>query len=487
MLVIAVVAGGIVADAAYRGTQRATAANATVGTVRSSAAGRLIPSGFVGLSLEIRGIETFTGTDPDNVNPVLEQLIRNLSPGQRPEIRLGGDTTDWTWYPIRGKARPLGVRYSLSKQWLAVVKSFAAAINARMIFGINFEVDSASVAATEARAIVSGIGAPWLEALALGNEPELYSSQTWFALHGRKYYGRPRSYSFGDYLNDYAAIARALPRVPLAGPDVGSPSYIGDLGPFLRSEPRVRIAALHRYPLVQCQTAPKVTIAELLSPASTTGLADGLAAPVRVAASHGVPLRLDETNSVSCGGEPGVSNTFASALWSLDAMFELARVGVQGVNVHSKLGTANALWVFSQAGGRWQAAVAPDYYGLLAFAQAAPAGSRLVRVPSSGSGPVHVWATLGPDRKLRVVVINFDTHASHDVVVRAPGTTGGLLERLSAPSAAATGHVTLGGQSFGSSTTTGVLPGSPHETPLKASGGGYRVTLPAASAAILTL
>jgi hypothetical protein len=367
------------------------------------------------------------------------------------------------------------------------VKSLAAAIDARMIVGINFEVDSASVAAAEARAIVSGIGSPWLEALALGNEPELYGSQTWFALNGRKYYGRTRSYSFGDYLNDYAAIARALPRVPLAGPDVGSPSYIAGLGQFLQSEPRVRIATLHRYPLVQCQPTPKVTIAELLSPASTTGLADGLAAPVGVAASHGVPLRLDETNSVSCGGEPGVSNTFASALWSLDAMFELARVGVQGVNVHSKLGTANALWVFSQAGGRWRAVVEPDYYGLLAFAQAAPAGSRLVRVPGSGSGPVHVWATLGADRKLRVVVINLDPHASHDVVVRAPGTKGGVLARLSAPSAAATGHVTLGGQSFGSSTTTGLLPGSPHEAPLRSSGGGYRVTLPAASAAILTL
>jgi hypothetical protein len=486
MLVIAVIAGGIVADAADRGAQRATA-NATVVTARSSAAGRQIPAGFVGLSLEIRGIETFTGTDPHNVNPVLEQLIRNLAPGQRPEIRLGGDTTDWSWYPIRGRARPLGVRYSLSKQWLAVVKSFAAAINARMIFGINFEVDSASVAAAEARAIVSGIGAPWLEALALGNEPELYSSQTWFALHGRKYYGRPRSYNFGAYLNDYAAIVRALPRVTLAGPDVGSPSFIAGLGQFLQSEPRVRIATLHRYPLVQCQTAPKVTIAELLSPASTSGLADGLAASVGVAASHGVPLRLDETNSVSCGGEPGVSNSFASALWSLDAMFELARVGIQGVNVHSKLGTSNALWVFSQAGGRWRAAVEPDYYGLLAFAQAAPAGSRLVRVPGSGSWPVHVWATLGPDRKLRFALINFDTHASHEVVVRAPGTSGGLLERLSAPSAAATGHVTLGGQSFGSSTTTGLLAGTPHETQLRSSGGSYRVTLPAASAAILTL
>ncbi len=40
-------------------------------------------------------------------------------------------------------------------------------------------------------------------------------------------------------------------------------------------------------------------------------------------------------NSVTGGGAKGVSNTFASALWALDTLFELAQAGVSGVNVHT--------------------------------------------------------------------------------------------------------------------------------------------------------
>jgi Glycosyl hydrolase family 79 C-terminal beta domain len=468
----------------------ASAAGATVVTV-GGFPGRVIAPGFVGPSLEIRGIETFTGTDPHAVNPVFEQLIRNLAPGQRPVIRLGGDTTDWTWYPIRGMRRPLGVRYSLSKQWLAVVKSFAEAVNAHLIMGVNFEVDSARVAGAEARAIASGIGSPWLQALALGNEPELYSGLEWYGLNGHAYYGRARGYNFASYLKDYSSVLRALPRtVPVAGPDAGSQTTISaNMGQFLRAHQRVRIATVHKYPLEQCAPTPRVTIAELLSPASTRGLTADLGPSVRAAHAHGIPLRVDETNSVSCGGAPGVSDTFASALWSLDSMFEFAHAGVDGVNVHSKLGTANALWSFSQAGSRWQAVVNPDYYGLLAFAQAVPAGSRLLPVSGAGAGNLHVWATRGPDGTPRVVLINLDTGSAHTVIVRglsaAAGT--GALERLSAPRAGSRSGVTLGGQSFGSQTTTGLLTGALRTTSVSPSGGRYVVKLPAASAAILML
>lgn len=45
--------------------------------------GKPIPSGFVGLSLEYSAIPAYAGSDPNSINPVLEQLIRNLSPGHQ--------------------------------------------------------------------------------------------------------------------------------------------------------------------------------------------------------------------------------------------------------------------------------------------------------------------------------------------------------------------------------------------------------------------
>src|SRR5437763_2720432 len=63
----------------------------------------VIPPGFLGLGIEYRSLANYAGGDPNEVDPVLETLIRNLTPGQSPVLRIGGDTTDWSWW--------LGPRY----------------------------------------------------------------------------------------------------------------------------------------------------------------------------------------------------------------------------------------------------------------------------------------------------------------------------------------------------------------------------------------
>ena len=70
-------------------------------------------------------------------------------------------------------------------------------------------------------------------------------------------------------------------------------------------------------------------------------------------------FRIDEMGSVTCNGRWGVSNTMASALWTAAALFSVARDGVDGVNLHSYPGLPNALFDFSEASGRWTAAVHP--------------------------------------------------------------------------------------------------------------------------------
>jgi hypothetical protein len=489
VVLVVLVGGGIayaLSDSSSNARPSATVSGSAVANISQATAGT-VPSGYLGLSFEIRGIESYTGTDPHAINPVFEQLIRNLTPGQRPVLRMGGDSTDWSWYPYRKGPHPLGVRYTIPSGWFSVIKSLAEGVNARLILGVNFEQDSAAVARAEADAFESKIGSQWIEALALGNEPELYHGLAWFSLHGVKYYGRPAGWSFSEYLKNYAEIRSAMPKTELAGPDVGGPSWEPFLGSFLASEPRVKIAAIHRYPLKYCVPSEHVSIAQLLSNSATRGYADGLAGLIHAAHSHGAAFRLDEMNSVSCGGANGVSNTFASGLWALDAMFELAHAGVDGVNVHTRE-VPNQLFTFSQSKGHWRAIVEPDYYGLLAFAQAAPAGSELLKVSGFGSGPIHVWATRAPDGTERVVLINMASSGSETINVKIKSTAAsGTLERLTAPSLGATGHVTLGGQSFTPNTTTGLLSGSAQTSTIAQSTGGYAIKLPAASAAILTL
>lgn len=472
---------------------RAADHNAASLTVSNTTTGRPIPAGFLGLSLEYTAIEPYAGTDPSAINPVLVQLIRNLSPGQAPSLRIGGDSTDWVWWPVPGATKPGGVRYSLDDRWLKVTATLAHELGAKLILGVDLEMDSSTDAVAEANALVNGIGRSSIQALELGNEPELYGSFTWYVSRsGVHVHGRPASWDFSDYLSDFARIGKALPAgVALAGPATGGPRWIPELGSFLPADPRVKVATLHKYPLQQCYIAPSApeypSVAHILAPSASRGLADSIASYVGVAHARHVSLRIDEMNTVSCGVAPGVANGFVSALWALDASFQMARVGVDGVNFHTYPKAPYELFTFKHVGGRWQGDVAPEYYGLLAFAQAAPPGSRLLRL-SGSLGDVRAWATRAPDATDHVVLINEDTTQSRTVTVRIAGAGGpATLELLRGKGVSSSTGVTLGGQSFGTATKTGTLQGRSSATTLALEGDAYVVRVPPASAALITL
>jgi Glycosyl hydrolase family 79 C-terminal beta domain len=451
--------------------------------------GRPVPSGFVGLSVEFRGLEAYAGTNPRAVDPGFEQLMRNLAPGQRPVLRIGGDGTDWTWWPLAYVPKPPGVKFALTNRWMQVTHALAGALDARLILGVNLEADSTRVAAGEADTEINRIGRRAIQALEIGNEPELYGSFSWYRTpSGRHVLGRPPGYDFGAFMKDYSRFARALPRIALAGPSTGSLSWMQQLNSFLPAEPRVRLVTLHAYPLKHCVPADNVTVGQLLADSSSAGFGAGLASFIQVAHRHGLPVRVDEMNGISCGGQRGVSDAFASALWVLDALFEMARTGADGVNVHTVPGTLNELIGATLQGGTWELHVHPEYYGMMMFAQAAPAGSRLLQRSWQISRGVKAWATGSPDGVVRVVLINKRLSGGRTVRIRIPSVRGpAAIERLEAPSVHATGGVTLGGRTFGSETSTGMLSGTPHRTTVSQVGGAYLVTMPAASAALLTI
>ncbi|MFZ0973057.1 MAG: glycosyl hydrolase family 79 C-terminal domain-containing protein [Solirubrobacteraceae bacterium] len=487
-LLVSVALGLVLALASIAVANTGSATRAAVLTVGGPAATGPIPAGFLGLSLEYFAVPAYAGTNPSATNPVFVQLIRNLAGGNPPELRIGGDTTDRTWWPIPGMRTPAGVTNTLTPAWIAVAKAVAEATGAKLTLGIDFEADSAAVAGSEANQLVDGIGAASIAALELGNEPELYGSFTW-GRSGEP--GRPRNYDFAAFSRDFTRIARALPTIPLAGPAAGSPKWFTDIGRFLGGHPQIKVTTLHRYPLQLCyihRNRPDYpTISNLLSPLSSQGLAESVAAAVSASHARHVPVRIDEMNTIGCGSDRAVGESFASALWALDSMFNMARVGVDGVNIATFPSASFQLFNFSESGGTWRALVEPEYYGLEMFAQAAPAGSRLLKVSETGAGNLREYVTRAPDGTVRVVAIN-ETTTSRVVRVRVGGDSQtGTLQLLTAPSLRSTSGVTLGGRSFGGSTTTGVLAGPSNTDAVAPTRGEYAVQVPHASAAMLTL
>ena len=489
LLVAAVVVLGDL-DAETAGAAGDPAVSATVG---SDPTGQPMPQGFAGVSLEYGALHTYTGRDPDHINLVLLNLMRNLVPGgQTTVLRIGGNSADKTWWPIRGQIAPGGITYGLNNSWMRTTHALAKSLGARMIMGVNLAGGRPSVAATEARALLAGVGRRSVQAFEIGNEPDVYGLFPWYRnRHGRVFFARGHGYNLKRFIKQFSRWRAAIPSAPVTGPAFAELTWLSGLPRFMDAEPGLKLLTLHRYPLRACLTDPSdpgyPTIPNLLNDRSSIGVAQQVAPYVTTAHDRGLGFRLDEMNSASCSGKKGVSDTFASALWVLDTLFNLAAVGVDGVNVHSLPGAAYELFSFTHKSSSWQAFVHPEYYGMLLFAQAFPPGAQLLPVNVTPNGPVKVWATRSQDFQTRVVLINKDPTQSATVKLQVPGfSSQAHLERLEAPDVFSTDGVTLGGQSFGDSTTTGVLPGPPQTETVPPALGGYTVTLPPASAALLT-
>lgn len=478
-------------------TAGAQPTNPTVSaTVGSSPSGQPLAPGFVGLSLEYSALRSYTGNDPRTVNPVLIQLIRDLAAGQRPVLRIGGDSADTTWWPQRGVTPPGGVKYALTQSWLRTTKALASALGARMVMGVNLAGGRPAVAAAEAKALFGGIGRRYIDALEIGNEPDVYGLFPWYVnRRGQLVYARAHNYSLSNFISQFSQWRAALGKgTPVVGPAFAELTWLSGLQSFIDAESGLKQVTIHRYPLHGCltdQSAPGYpSIQNLLSDASSSGLAQAIAPYASEVHGRGLQFRVDEMNSAAyaaCLGRHGVSETFGSALWVLDTLFNLQSVGVDGVNIHTLPRAAYELFTFNHTSAGWKAFVHPEFYGMLMFTQAFPPGAQPLPVSVSPSGPVKVWATRAPDFKTRVVLINKDPANGYQVQVQLSGPSGPAnLEWLQAPSVTSTSGVTLGGQTFGAETTSGRLAGTSQIQTVDPVLGTYTISVPPASAVLLT-
>jgi hypothetical protein len=482
-----------------------SATASTVGfklTVSRATASRPLPANFLGLGIEYNEVPMWAGTTPGSVNPVIAQLVRNLDPSGRPILRVGGLSTERTWWPVPGWTRPPGLTTDLTSQWMAAARNLASATHSQLLPGINLEANQPHLSQVEAQQLVKGLG-PDLAGLEIGNEPELYTIIPWYKTLGHKLlpwysnkgttiFSRRPTYGPTQFLQEFVRTLKVMPaHVPIAGPVTGNPNWLRGFAPEITRGSPVRTVTWHAYGLNACVTDPKSTqypsVPNLLSPTSSRGFIQGLAGFVNQAHSAGDAFRVDEVGAVTCNGRAGVSNTMASALWAMDALFTMVSDGIDGVNLHTYPGTSNSLFDSAHVNATYQGFVHPLYYGALMFSQADPVGAQLLRATSNAPATIRTWATQGADHRTRVLVINDSMRDSAQAQISAPGVGGSAtIERLGAPSAYATQNVSLGGVSFPTGTSTGLLPAIKPQA-VTARAGGYSVTLPPASAALVTL
>ncbi len=444
--------------------------------------------GFLGIATELSTVTSLSGT-PTNLDTPFVTVLKNLSPGAPFLLRMGGDSADWSWWAVPGMKKPAAIRYTVTPQWGADVKALLTALGGKSLIGVNLELDNKRVTAYEVKEFDTYVGAKLIDGFEVGNEPELYGAFNYYKLpNGTGVKGRSSSqYTIAAYGKDYTNIASDLASAPIIGPASGSPTWLPHLGEMLSDLPsRIKLVTVHQYPEKRCSASTVIPESGFFLPASIQGLAANIATMVKAASAHGKPLRVDEINGISCGGQAGVSNSFGEALWALNILPALWRAGVQGVNFQTIDGNLNQVISAQDGAAGWNVSVEPEYYGLLAFADVAAAGSHLLKLTAPTLPGFYEFATRSPNGERHVVVTNITAQA-RTLGVSAAGARGeGTVARLSANSLTATSGTTLAGEKLSSS--TGALTGATHYTLVKANAKGvYAVTVPAHSAAILTV
>ena len=181
-----------------------------------------------------------------------------------------------------------------------------------------------------------------------------------------------------------------------------------------------------------------------------------------------------------CGGDASVAESFATALWAPDALLELMKVGVDGVNWHIRSSKSNAPFALGPDG----LLPRPELYGLAVFAQLLRSATWLreveLRVPYGSH--LKVWAVSTPAGP-RLLLINKGPQSFTAHLHPGGSFTNARVERLSAPSPVATTGVTLGGQTIGSD---GRWHGSRRIGRVSGTRAGFAVALSPYSAALVS-
>jgi hypothetical protein len=303
-------------------------------TIDESVTLATVPVDFIGLSYESAQLANPAFFAATNTSLIL--LFRDLA-GQG-VLRLGGGTSEFTSFTTEepkgappfdsvGPDNSKNVKSDtpVTPKSLRNLRAFLDATNWRCLYGLNLGRGPVERAAEEASYVENILG-DRLIAFQLGNEPDAWRNRY-----------RPATWTYEDYWKEWlaahAAVTARVPNARFAGPDVSNKvAYLtGFAADAKKSAPDVVMLTSHYYAMGPAG-APGMTVEHLLTP--DPKLERDLGTMMDAARGAGSPYRMSEGSSCWNGGQPGVSDTLASALWVADMMMEFASAGCAGVNLH---------------------------------------------------------------------------------------------------------------------------------------------------------
>ncbi|KAH7913618.1 glycoside hydrolase family 79 protein [Hygrophoropsis aurantiaca] len=350
---------------------------------------------------------------------------------------------------------------------IKMMASISALTNVRWYMGVPFN-DT-----TNFRLQIAEVGeailGDYLVGLQAGNEPDLYSR------HGH----RPQSYAPSDYTAEFGLLIDAMDDDSnisnnnlLIGPNlagVWTPEEVWDTGFVNDYSQHLSALAVERYPTDNCYAqfgvgTPRTgqeMFPTYLTHTSGQHIVSSFLNSTNYAQTVGKPLMMFETNTASCGGFPGLSDSYGAALWGIDYGLQMAYSNFSGALFH--VGGQSVYYnpftppVTNQSTFH-QWTIGPIYYSALVVAEAlGPSNlSQVVDLnPNGGNEFTPGYAIYENGQPMRVALVNYVTDptgaSDYTASISIAGSTPAQVKvkYLSATSTAQKYNFTWAGQTFG--------------------------------------
>ncbi|KAF8165534.1 glycoside hydrolase family 79 protein [Crassisporium funariophilum] len=313
----------------------------------------IVGQNFLGISLELSFMDEYFGNDTSTIPPTVINYLSALRTrvGDNPlRLRIGGNSMDSSVYvPDQGSPMTQLIAGSANANnqpvnygpflWDVLDKVASDIGGAAYLIGLSLLDPNNTNVPVLAGAAQEKLGAN-LDGFLLGNEPDLYTSHL----------NRPNiaNYTTSIYMDEFREVSNHLTSTSagdiLDKHNIGGPTiccswnldallddgYVSEFGNILK------YVSLQHYPQNNCFGSYEYEIPYYVQHSNVVELAAWQESGISKALTTNRVI-MSEFNSASCGGIPGISDTFAvGSLWTLDYALQLASVGYSAAYLHTR-------------------------------------------------------------------------------------------------------------------------------------------------------
>ncbi|KAF3934227.1 hypothetical protein ABW20_dc0109203 [Dactylellina cionopaga] len=336
-----------------------------------STAAPIVDRSFISYSMELSAVTGFSGN----------QFITNLfnvwsnKTGGRPGLRLGGTGMDKSYLdPNQTQAMKTVTGGTLTQYYFG--PSFLTTIanyfkDMEITFGLNLGNITGNWSNTVDFAIAVKINVPQVNLFEIGNEVDLFVQNNL----------RQEPWNNSLYANQWSQVATTITsKIAPAEIRFQGAAYSGPSNKDFNLEALLKTGvnntfykiptySEHFYSQSFCSGRAATRIDNLVNHTIITTQLQKFPPEISAAQRDGAQFVFGEVNTVSCGGAPGISDTFGSALWLVDWGLLSASMGVQRIYIHSTLNTDYSMLIPKAFQG-FLPGLRPMAYGMYFLAEA---------------------------------------------------------------------------------------------------------------------